>query len=132
MQDITGHPDDEVVGPNVVVAMTSGGLATSSTTARRWVHGGRAMHHILDPSTGLPAESPWRTVTVAAATCADANTASTAAIVRGRSAPSWLHALGLPARLVRQDGVVHTVGGWPAEASSAPVPPRTPPESAVA
>ena len=56
------------------------------------------------PRTGRPAVSPWRTVSVAAATCVDANTASTAAIVLGDDAPAWLAARGLPARLVDHDG----------------------------
>ena len=58
------------------IALTSGGLATSSTTVRRWRAGGREHHHIVDPRTGLPADEVWRTVSVAAASCVDANTAS--------------------------------------------------------
>jgi len=54
-------------------------------------------------------------VSVAAASCTDANIASTAAIIRGRAAPAWLTGLGLPARLVSADGQVQTSGGWPAE-----------------
>jgi thiamine biosynthesis lipoprotein len=50
---------------------------------------------------------------VAAATCADANTAATAAIIRGRQALPWLSSLRLPARLVAQDGTVRTVNAWP-------------------
>jgi FAD:protein FMN transferase len=73
------------------------------------------LHHILDPRTGLPAEPVWRTVSVAAGTCADANAASTAAVVRGRRALAWLAGLGLPARLVDATGVVLTVAGWPEE-----------------
>jgi thiamine biosynthesis lipoprotein len=95
--------------------MASGGLATSSTTARRWRRGGDVLHHILDPRTGLPPAPVWRTVSVTAATCADANAASTAAIIRGDQAPGWLASLGLPARLVDVDGRVQTVAGWPAE-----------------
>jgi thiamine biosynthesis lipoprotein len=95
------------------VTISSGGLATSSTTVRTWTLGGRQVHHIIDPSTGEPARSCWRTVSVAAGTCADANTASTAAIVRGAAALDWLHDIGLPARLVRHDGTVETTAGWP-------------------
>jgi thiamine biosynthesis lipoprotein len=97
------------------VAVRSGGLATSSTTVRRWRAGGREHHHIVDPRTGLAAAEIWRTVSVAAATCVDANTASTAAIVRGREAPAWLDRMGLPARLVALDGSVSTTGAWPGE-----------------
>jgi FAD:protein FMN transferase len=99
--------------PGQTVTITSGGLATSSTTARAWKVGGRPVHHIIDPSTGEPARSCWRTVSVAAGSCTDANIASTAAIVRGPAALDWLHDLGLPARLVRHDGTVETTAGWP-------------------
>ncbi|HEX9543093.1 MAG TPA: FAD:protein FMN transferase [Streptosporangiaceae bacterium] len=119
VQDVTGRPEDPPVGPSAVVAIRDGGLATSSTTARRWRRGGDVLHHILDPRTGLPAPPCWRTVSVAAASCADANTASTAAIIRGRDAPGWLTSLGLPARLVDEARNVHTVAGWP-EDSDAP------------
>jgi len=102
-----------------VVRMHGGGLATSSTAVRRWRRGGTAYHHVLDPRTGLPAEPVWRTVTVTAASCVDANTASTAAIVRGRRAPDWLAALGLPSRLVDESGAVHRVAGWPADREDA-------------
>jgi FAD:protein FMN transferase len=115
VQDVTGRPEDPPVGPSAVVAIRDGGLATSSTTARRWRRGGDVLHHILDPRTGLPAPPCWRTVSVAAATCVDANTASTAAIIRGRDAPGWLIGLGLPARLVDEAGHVQTIAGWPAD-----------------
>lgn len=115
VQDVTGRPEDAPDGPSAVVAIRDGGLATSSTTARRWRRGGTALHHILDPRTGLPAPVYWRTVSVAAASCADANMASTAAIIRGQRAVDWLVNLGLPARLVDVAGNVQTVAGWPAD-----------------
>jgi thiamine biosynthesis lipoprotein ApbE len=117
VQDLTTTPDEPPPGPSAVVAIRDGGLATSSTAARRWQRGGDVLHHILDPRTGLPAAPVWRTVSVAAATCADANTAATAAVIRGRQAPAWLASLNLPARLVEPDGTVHTVGGWPPDPS---------------
>jgi len=95
------------------VSITAGGMATSGTTVRRWTRGGTVLHHIIDPATGLPANTCWRTATVAAATCVDANIASTAAIVLGERAPSWLETRGLAARLVRVDGSITRVGGWP-------------------
>ena len=98
-----------------LVRLTGGAVATSSVTCRRWRRGGRELHHIVDPRTGLPADGPWRTVSVAAQTCADANTAATAAIVAGKRAESWLAAAGVPARLVGHDGQVRRLGGWPAD-----------------
>ncbi|MFC7258228.1 FAD:protein FMN transferase [Streptomyces lutosisoli] len=114
VQDATG-PVDETPAPGsyATVGVRSGGLATSGTTARRWRRGTHDLHHIIDPHTGLPAETPWRTVSVAAATCADANAASTAALVKGKNATRWLTRLGLPARLVARDGTVLTTPGWP-------------------
>jgi thiamine biosynthesis lipoprotein len=101
--------------PGQTVSLTSGALATSSTTTRRWQRSGETMHHILDPVTGSPTRGPWRTVSVTAASCIDANTASTAAIVFGRDAPAWLSEHGLAARLVAHGGDVVRVGGWPEE-----------------
>jgi thiamine biosynthesis lipoprotein len=96
------------------VAVREGGLATSSTTVRRWRAGQVEMHHIVDPATGVPALEHWRTVSVAAACCVDANAAATAAIIKGAPAPDWLESLGVPARLVRADGAVTTTASWPA------------------
>ena len=90
-------------------------------TVRRWHRGGIALHHIVDPRTGRPADGPWRTATVAAVTCADANAASTAAIVAGPGAEDWLAEAGLPARLTGHDGRLRDLNGWPATAG-APVP----------
>jgi FAD:protein FMN transferase len=95
------------------ISIRSGGIATSSTTVRKWTRGGVALHHIIDPATGLPSDGPWRTATVVAGTCVDANIASTAAIVMGRAAVRWLEAARLPARLVDRGGLVHRLSGWP-------------------
>jgi thiamine biosynthesis lipoprotein ApbE len=113
VQDKTGLPGEPSDGATQVVTIRDGGLATSSTAARRWRRGGDVLHHILDPRTGYPAKPVWRTASVAAATCADANTAATAAIIRGRQALSWLASLRLPARLVAMDGTIHTLNAWP-------------------
>jgi len=96
------------------IVMFDGGLATSGTTARRWRRGGVELHHIIDPATGLPAQTPWTMVTVAAATCLEANAAATAALIMGKRGIEWLSDLALPARLVDLDGAVHYAGGWSA------------------
>jgi thiamine biosynthesis lipoprotein len=105
--------------PGQSITLRTGGLATSSSTVRHWRRGGVAMHHIVDPRTGAPAQSPYRTISVVAATCVDANTASTAAMVRGARAPAWLESTGLPARLVTHDGVVLHLNRWPVAAELA-------------
>ncbi len=100
-------------GDGQLVVIHGGGLTTSTTTVRRWRRGSRAMHHIVDPATGLPAAGPWRTVSVAAPSAFAANVASTAAIVRGADAVGWLTGRGLAARLVGTDGAIVTTAGWP-------------------
>jgi thiamine biosynthesis lipoprotein len=108
--------DDHAAGPEEpgeCVAITTGGLATSSTTVRRWTRGTRELHHVLDPTTGEPVDVVWRTVSVVASSCVDANIATTAAIVRGEPALDWLRAQRLPARLVRPDGTVVRLCNWP-------------------
>ena len=98
--------------PGQWVRLHSGGLATSSTTTRRWDTADGPRHHLVDPATGESVDPVWRTVSVAAASCLDANIASTAAIVRGTRAPDWLEALELPSRLVSRSGTVRHLAGW--------------------
>ena len=118
---VADQPDGAGSAGAQLVRLTGGAVATSSVTCRRWRRGDTVLHHIIDPATGLPAQGPWRTASVAAVTCADANAAATAAIVAGPRAESWLAGAGLPARLVGHDGQVVCVGGWPA-ASGRPLP----------
>ena len=120
----TGWPvriaDDQAApldGPGPSVAISSGGLATSGTAVRHWFAAGARLHHIVDPRTGRPAATSWRTVTVAGASCVEANLASTAAVVLGEEALAWLAARGLPARLVRTTGEVDLTGAWPEDSA---------------
>jgi thiamine biosynthesis lipoprotein len=101
--------------PGQTVTIAAGGLATSSITTRRLTKDGSVFTHIVDPATGDSPTGPWRTVSVAAQTCVDANIASTAAIVLGDRAIAQLESWGLAARLTAHDGQVVIVGGWPAE-----------------
>ena len=112
---VTDDHRSDPSAPGQTISISSGGLATSSTAVRRWSHRGFNMHHIIDPATGAPSRTRWRTVSVAAADCAEANIATTAALVRDEAALRWLGGLGLPARLVDRRGRVATVGGWPTE-----------------
>ena len=101
--------------PGTTVTLPAGGaIATSSTVHRRWRRGEDVLHHIVDPRTGLPAVPVWRTCTVVADTCVRANTATTAALIRGRRAPAYLASTGLATRLVTADGSVLALNGWPA------------------
>ncbi len=106
---VQDRPEDR----SVLVTLGPGdALATSSTVSRAWSRGSRRLHHIVDPATGQPAKTPWRSVTVAAPSCVEANTASTAALVMGDAAPGWLTSIGLPARFVRDSGDVVVLEAW--------------------
>jgi thiamine biosynthesis lipoprotein len=109
VSDGPGQPEDHVTLP------AGSAMATSSTISRTWRRGGQSMHHVLDPRTSLPAPTVWRTVSVAAPTCVQANTLSTASIVRGHGAIPWLRERGVTARLVSAGGDVVRLGGWPQE-----------------
>ncbi len=107
VQDLPGDPWQQVT-------LTAGhAMATSSTQKRRWQHAGQTVHHILDPGFGLPAEAVWRSVTVAARSCLQANTFSTAGIVRGFAAVEWFRREDVAARFVDRQGRVAATGGWP-------------------
>jgi thiamine biosynthesis lipoprotein len=110
---------DQPGDPRCTVSLPAGAaLATSSTVSRQWRVSGRVLHHILDPRTCQPAPAVWRTVSVVAHNCVDANTITTTAIVRGKAALAWLQELGAPAWLVTADRRVITMGTWPAAVGS--------------
>jgi len=111
---VTDNHAGPLDAPGQTVNVRSGALATSSTTVRRWKRGDVVVHHLVDPRTGQVPAPRWRTASVTAATCVDANAAATAAIILGEDAIGWLVRMGLPARLVSVDGDVEVVGGWPA------------------
>jgi thiamine biosynthesis lipoprotein len=111
--DATFDTTTATVEARQVIVIMDGGLATSSVLGRAWRRGNERLHHIIDPHTGMPVQSCWRTVSVAAGSCVDANIASTAAILRGARAVAWLDRLRLPSRLTATDGSVVTVAGWP-------------------
>jgi FAD:protein FMN transferase len=107
-------PTDVALPAGGAVRVVRGGMATAGTTRRRWRRGGRDCHHLIDPSTGAPAESPWREVTASGASCLDADIAARAALLRGKGGPDWLDSLGVPGRFVAHAGGVHENATWAA------------------
>ena len=97
------------------VRVVRGGLATSGVVSRRWLRGGEEQHHLIDPRTGRPAESPWAQVTVCGATCLAADVAAKAAFLLGGDGPDWLAERALPGRFVTHDGSVVTNAAWTVE-----------------
>ena len=101
-----------------VVAITHGGLASSATSVRAWTVGDRQVHHIVDPRTGDCAVPYWVLVSATGTSCVQANIASTAAIVWGERALEMLARFDQSLRLVRFDGQVFSVHGWPVETAA--------------
>lgn len=95
------------------IALHEGALATSGLGRRQWTRDGQRLHHLIDPRTGRPGESPWRIVTVGARTCVAAEVAAKVAWLRGADGPDWLRSIGLSGRFAGTDNQIVTVGKWP-------------------
>jgi FAD:protein FMN transferase len=94
------------------ISLVRGALATSGTDRRRWLRGGRTQHHLIDPSTGAPASSPWEQVTVCGLSCLGADIAAKAAFLLGAAGPAWLDVRGIPSRFVTATGDVLVNSAW--------------------
>jgi thiamine biosynthesis lipoprotein len=104
-----------ITGHEPRVAFTNGGIATSSSVVRSWRAGGQRVNHIIDPRTGSFAHGTYGAATVSAASCVIANAFATAALLWDEDAAFHIAQAGWSARLVRRDGSVEFVGGWPEE-----------------
>jgi FAD:protein FMN transferase len=103
-----------------VVLLQRGAVATSGIARRHWQQGEQRRHHLLDPRTGLPAQSDLWSVTVVAARCVQAEVAATAAFVLGpQEGARFLEERGLAGWLVRKDGPGQAAGAWPAPVEGA-------------
>lgn len=106
--------DPEIAGRDAVsVDLTDGALATSGTTHRRWEGG----HHIIDPRSGQCADRTWSSVSVVAATAAEANAAATAGLILGTAGPAWMDRMGLPALFTSTEESA-VAGAWPLEVAA--------------
>jgi FAD:protein FMN transferase len=83
------HPEEHFE----TLRLERGGVATSGTDYHRWQQGGVWNHHLIDPGTGLPAESDVLAATVIAPDALRAEAAAKAVIISGsRSGLDWLEA----------------------------------------
>ena len=106
-------PVDVALPDGTAVRLLAGGLATSSNAKRRWLRAGMWQHHLIDPQTGRPCDSPWRDVTVCAATCLQADVAVKAAFILGEEGLAFLEHRGLAGLFVRDGGAAVDVA-WAA------------------
>jgi thiamine biosynthesis lipoprotein len=94
------------------VRLEAGGLATSGSVERRWLRGRTVQHHLIDPRSGRPSESPWEQVTVCGSTCLMADVAAKAAFLLGADGPDWLDARGMAGRFVSAGGRPVVNAAW--------------------
>lgn len=97
--------------PIARVETRDGAVATSSRGRRRWTGtDGAAVHHLLDPASGHPAEPDWTSATALARTGVDAEVGATVAFLDGSlaAAPRAIAAL-----LAGEDGTTTTLGRHP-------------------
>jgi thiamine biosynthesis lipoprotein len=76
--------------PARVLELRRGALATSGDARRFLLKDGHRYGHVLNARTGWPVEGAPRSVTVAAATCTEAGTLSTLALLHGTGAEQFL------------------------------------------
>ncbi len=82
-----------------------GGLATSTSMKRRWrTLDGREAHHLVDPRTGLPAESPFVQVSVFAETARVAECWAKAVLIGGEPAVQPALAAGVSLLTLDNEG----------------------------
>jgi thiamine biosynthesis lipoprotein len=88
--------------------LTRGAIATSGRDRRHWRRGAEERHHLIDPSTGRPAQTDLVRVTVVASSAVEADVLAKTLFLSGEQAAA---AAGVPALLVCADGRKRLVGG---------------------
>jgi thiamine biosynthesis lipoprotein len=96
----------------ITLLVADAGLATSGRDRRRWRRGSEERHHLIDPRTGLPAESDLLRVTAVGRRAVDAEVAAKALFLAGESAAAAeADEAGIRAVLVTRDGRTVLRGG---------------------
>jgi thiamine biosynthesis lipoprotein len=113
---VTGRPWPVGVDTSegtITLELSDGALATSGCDRRRWGGPEGERHHLIDPSTGRPADGELLRVTVAAAKALEAEVLAKALFLAGsaRAAAAEADELGIPAVLVSREGPTVLAGG---------------------
>lgn len=102
-------PDGSTGSSIAVIQATDVSLVTSGIYERYFMMDDTRYHHILDPETGLPADSDLASVSILDVSSMDADALATACIVLGREkAGTLLEELGLDGVFITRDGVLTT------------------------
>ena len=73
------YPSEDLM----TLGVEDGAVATSSVIKRVWKQGDATRHHLIDPRTGEPAQTPWLSVTVLAPCAASAEAFAKAVLIAG-------------------------------------------------
>ena len=110
---VLGVEDPITAGQVVPVRLDGEAVVTSTRRLRRWMRGGRSLHHLIDPRTGEPSTSSLHTATVVAGQAWWAEVLAKAAIIAGPlAAPALLALAGADALVASDTGMVAELGGW--------------------
>jgi thiamine biosynthesis lipoprotein len=85
--------------------LLSGGLATSGSTKRYFVKGGKRYSHVLNPKTGWPISNAPLSISVSAATCTEAGMLATFAMLQGDRAEKYLKSLSMNSEPMKSDPI---------------------------
>ena len=122
---VAGQPPDQPDWPIAIpdrdrhwtIPLRNGAIATSTVTKRNWRQGDMVRHHLIDPTTGEPAQSDLLSVTAVAPSCRQAEVGAKVALLLGAQAGGrFLETHGLAGLLIPATGSYLTAGPWPREA----------------
>ena len=106
-------PDAATGSAIAVVQATDASLVTSGIYERYFMVGDTRYHHILDPETGLPADSDLASASILDVSSMDADALATACIVLGlEKAKALMEELGRDAVFITRDGALTTTDGF--------------------
>lgn len=118
---VLGHPPAEEQwqisvpgrGQFWTIPLHHGAVATSGIARRHWMQGQTLRHHLLDPRTGLPAQSDLWSVTVVTDRCEQAEVAAKVAFILGsKPGAEFLRRHRIAGLLIHEDGTWETVEPW--------------------
>jgi thiamine biosynthesis lipoprotein len=111
--------------PLLLLGLSDGAVATSTTLRRRWRVDGQVRHHLIDPQTGQPSDTDVNLATVVAATAWEAEVLAKAVVLRGFAHPfDILGGTSAEGLAVNDQGDVDATPGLAAYTGGAAIPTR--------
>ncbi|MEY2554308.1 MAG: FAD:protein transferase, partial [Ilumatobacteraceae bacterium] len=109
--------------PVVLIGLSEGAVATSTTLRRQWNVDGQHRHHLIDPATGEPSESDLELTTIIAGEAWIAEVLAKAVLLRGsQRAFDIVDGSGVQALTIDADGVIRITPGFQQFTGAVPLP----------